>query len=227
MALAAFVLLGAAPPIAAQLDSQIVLQRYELEMDDLAAPKTMIFSYAVSQAGPTDIEQRHRIYRSGLDVRDETLAVDGVGLSRKVVRFGRREDRYAIERVAPRASTYAFVFLRTVRHGSHLDYEYEATPLAASLSGFVVERVVIDGARFLPHVIVFHTAGTTAKGSGQLEYGAFGKYWMPVSASVNATVAGVSARERITFGDYRFPPSLPPSTFEAPKPLPHQTLPPI
>lgn len=226
-ALCCVVLLAAVPSTRVQLDSQIVLQRYELELGDLATPKAVIFSYAVSQAGPTDIEQRHRLYRSGLDVRDETLAVDGVGLKQKLVRFGRRDDRYAIARLAPRASTYAFVFLRTVKNGSHLDYEYEATPLAPTGTAFVVERMTIDGERFLPRSISFHTAGASAKGSGELQYAGFGKYWMPVSASVSATVKGTPARERITFGEYRFPPSLPASTFEPPKPLPHATLPPI
>jgi hypothetical protein len=36
---------------------------------------------------------------------------------------------------------------------------------------------------------------------------------MPVLASISATVGGTPARERIAFGEYRFPTSLPPSTF--------------
>ncbi|HEY5340443.1 MAG TPA: hypothetical protein VIK27_05395, partial [Candidatus Aquilonibacter sp.] len=83
VAFLAALLLGAASP--KQLDSQIVLQRYELEMSDLVAPKTMIFDYSVSQLGSTDIEQRHVIYRSGLRVRDETLTVDGIALKPKIV----------------------------------------------------------------------------------------------------------------------------------------------
>lgn len=225
LVLAAVALLGVVP---LGLDSQIVLQRYELQLDDTKAPKAQIFSYSVSQAGPPDIEQRHRLYRSGSDVRDETLMVDGVSLKQKIVHVMRREDRYAIARVAPRSSTYAFVFLRTVKHGVQLDYEYEAKPLVAPASGFVVERVVIDGEKFLPRIIHFRTAGATASGTGTLEYGAFGSYWMPVSASVTASINGKPARERISFGDYRFPEGgLPVSTFQTPKPLPKATLPPI
>ncbi len=224
VALSALVLLAAVP---LQLDSQIVLQRYELELDDMKGPKAQIFSYVVSQAGPPDIEQRHRIYRSGLEVRDETLAVDGSAIKQKLVRVTRREDRYAIARVAPRSATYAFVFLHTVKRGAHLDYEYETKPLVSPASGFVVESVTIDGEKFLPRVIRFRTAGATASGTGALEYAPFGDYWMPVAASVTATVNGRPAREHITFGDYRFPESLPPSTFQAPKPLPKATLPPL
>ena len=217
-------LLGLAP---AQLDSQLVLQQYELRMGDLHAPKAMIFSYTVSQAGPNDIEQRHRIYRSGLDVRDETLAVDGAALKPKIVRIGKREDRYDIARLAPRTTTYTMLFLRTVRDGSHLDYEYQATPLVAQASGFVVDRVTIDGATFFPRVIGFRTASVAAHGTGKLEYEKIGGYCVPVAVSVDAEVDGKPAREHIAWSDYRFPPSLPASTFVPPKPLPHATLTPI
>jgi hypothetical protein len=224
VAVAFVALLGAVP---LQLDSQIVLQRYELQLDDVKTPKTQIFSYVVSQAGPPDIEQRHRLYRSGLDVRDETITVDGVPLKRKTVHVTHRDDRYAIARVAPRTSTYSFVFLHTIKRGTHVDYEYEAKPLLSQQSGFVVERVTIDGEKFLPRVIHFRTSGAAASGTGALEYAPFGDYWMPVAASVTATVGGRSARERISFGDYRFPDSLPQSTFQTPKPLPRATLPPV
>ncbi|HEU5479905.1 MAG TPA: hypothetical protein VFU90_08745, partial [Candidatus Tumulicola sp.] len=52
-----------------QLDSQYVLQRYALAIDAAPAPKYVVFTYAVSQLGPSNLEQRHTIYRSGNDVR--------------------------------------------------------------------------------------------------------------------------------------------------------------
>jgi hypothetical protein len=90
-----------------------------------------------------------------------------------------------------------------------------------------VEQVTIDGIKFLPKRVRFHSAGVDAKGRGEIEYAAFGKYWLPVAATVDATVNGKPARERIAWSDYRFPPSLPPSTFLAPQPLPLASLPPI
>jgi len=221
---ATLALLGAAP--AATLDSQYVLARYELEMSSLQSPKTMIFTYNVSQLGTSDIEERHVIYRSGLNVRDETIAVDGIPIKPKIVNFGRRIDRYAIARLAPRSSTYAMLFVRTVRDGAHLDYRYDVTPLGAT-SDFTVTGLVIDGLSFLPREIDFTTASSIARGHGALVYGKSDKYWMPLYVTVEATVDGKPARERITWGDYRFPPALPASTFVAPKPLPHATLPPI
>ncbi len=218
---------GAAPKVAVPVDSQIVLQRYELEMTDLSTPKAMIFSYSVSQAGPTAIEQRHRVYRQGLEVRDETIAVNGQQLSRKVVRIGHRPDRYTLARLAPRTAAYAFVFVRTAKLGNHLQYVYDATPLETSASGFVVKRLIIDGERFLPSTIAFSTAGAVAHGSGQIDFAGAGKYWVPLSVNVDGEIAGKPARERITWSDYSFPSNLPASTFQGAKPLPHATLPPI
>ncbi len=90
-----------------------------------------------------------------------------------------------------------------------------------------VEQLTIDGTTFLPRQIRFHSEGENARGKGAVEYAAFGKYWLPVVAAVNATVNGKPARERIAWSDYRFPPSLPSSTFIPPQPLPTASLPPI
>src|SRR5208283_1629385 len=59
------------------LDSQYVLAQYALALKAVTAPKVVVFSYTISQVGASNIEQHHRIYRSGLDVRDDTLSVDG------------------------------------------------------------------------------------------------------------------------------------------------------
>ena len=80
-------------------------------------------------------------------------------------------------------------------------------------AGFVVTHVTIDGRTFLPRSVSFRAASLATRGNGEVHFDAFGRYWMPVSATVEATVNGEAARERIAFGDYRFPPSLPPSTF--------------
>jgi hypothetical protein len=208
-----------------QLDSEYVLQRYSLAVATLATPKAVVFSYSVSQVGPSNIEQRHIVYRSGLYVRDETLSVDGMSLSRKVVRFYHREDRYAVTRFAPHTDAYELLFLRTAKDGHHLDYVYEATPLTRH-AGAWIDRLTIDGVKYLPRVVHFHTAGPDAHGTGEIEFAQFGKYWMPVVAAATASVDGKAARERIAFGDYRFPEDLPPSVFQPPEPLLRAPLPP-
>jgi hypothetical protein len=209
----------------APLDSQLVLQRYGLALDALAAPKAVIFTYTVSQAGPASIEQRHRIYRSGDEVRDEVLVVDGVALKTKITRISIRQDHYALARVAPRENTYGFIFVRSERHGGRIDYIYDALPYFRATTGFIVKHLTIDGKTFLPRAIAFETSTTTARGEGELVYAPIGQYWMPVLASVSADLAGKPARERIVWSEYRFPASLPASTFISPKPLPHVTHP--
>ena len=219
--------LGAAP---VQLDSQYVLQRYAAAVARVVTPKVVVYSYTVSQVGPSNIEQRHRVYRSvyrsGIEMRDETLWVDGMALRRKIVRFSRREDRYAVARFAPRADSYQLLFLGTAKDGRHLDYVYEATPLSRA-SGAWIDRLTIDGMNFLPRAVRFRTSGTDVSGSATIEFGSFGKYWMPVLAAAQARVKDKPARELITWSDYRFPTSLPPSTFQPPEPLVRPTLPPM
>ena len=208
----------AADALSAPLDSQYVLSRYALAIDAIPVAKDVVFTYTVSQLGPSTIEQRHTVFRSGSDVRDETLSVDGVTLSHKRVRFSKREDPYTVTKLAPRTVANQILFLGATKDGAHYDYAYEVTPFVKP-SGAAVERVTIDGARFLPRIVRFRTASATATGEGQVVYAPFGRYWMPVVATIDATVNGKPARERITWGDYRFPEALPASTFVPPRPL--------
>jgi hypothetical protein len=196
------------------LDSQLVLDRYSAALANAAVPKAVIFSYSVSQAGPTDLEQRHRVYRSGIDVRDEIVAVNGLPLKRHIVHVLRRTDPYAISALAPRTQEYELLFVRARRDGTRFDYVYRALPLRASVAGFVIDRVVIDGRSYLPSAIDFHTSnGSGSSGTGTVDFSRFGAYWMPTLATVSAVIAGTVARERIVFSDYDFPPALPRSTF--------------
>lgn len=196
------------------IDSQLVLDRYSAALTNVLVPKAVIFSYSVSQAGPTDLEQRHRVYRSGIEVRDETVEVNGLPLKRRVVRVRRRNDPYAISALAPRADEYELLFVRAQRDGSRFDYIYRTLPLHANTEGFVVDRVIIDGRTYLPRAIDFHTSNDTgSSGTGTVDFSRFGAYWMPSLATVSAVVDGTIARERIAFSDYDFPPALPRSTF--------------
>jgi hypothetical protein len=223
VALTALLLLGAGT---GQMDSQDVLAKYARAIALQRMPAVVIFSYTVSQTGSNNIEQRHRIYRSGLEVRDETLAIDGIPLSHKVVRFEQRPDRYAVVRFAPSTSAYEMLFLGTVRDGKHLDYAYDTSPVNRAAATWI-DRITIDGTNFLPRTVHFHTQTESVAGSGEVEFGAAGSHWMPLAANATARIDGKPARERIVWSDYSFPSSLPRSTFQAPQPLPHATLPPF
>lgn len=217
-------LLFAATLAKAPLDSQVVLERYARHLLAPDVPKTMIFTYTVSQAGPQTIEQTHRVFRSGELVRDETLQDDGQSLKIKPTRITRYRNRYTVENLAPRLTAYAFLFLRAVRTGNGYSYRYKAVPLGAS-GAFTVDEMTIDGTTYLPSEIVFRTASGKTHGQGTISFAKAGKYWVPTVVSVRAQIAGKPARERITFTAYQFPARLPKSTFQAPRPLPTPALP--
>lgn len=215
--------LGAAP---APLDSQVVLLRYAMRLNVAPQPKNIIFTYTVSQAGPVSIEQTHRIYRSGVQVRDETLAVEGQGLlpANRITRIAKYRDRYTLEALAPRVADYTFLFQEARRVGGHLEYLYEAIPLIKG-SPFLVEAMTVDGSSFLPSDLHFRVSVRGARGTGDIHFAKYGRYWMPTVVTIAATVAAKPARERIVFTGYRFPASLPKATFRSPKPLPVPVLP--
>ncbi|HZZ64636.1 MAG TPA: hypothetical protein VFE17_03990 [Candidatus Baltobacteraceae bacterium] len=217
-AILAFVSLRAGAQAAAPraLDSQVVLNRYAARLLREEGPKVLVFSYTVSQAGPRAIEQTHRMYRSGDLVRDETIMSDGV--PKKDIRIARYRNRYTLDNLAPRTTQYAFLFERSARSGGSLSYTYRAVPLGA-VGAFVIDAMTIDGRSYLPLEIHFHTAAASSSGHGAIAFARSGKYWVPFSATVDARIAGKPARERITFGAYQFPASLPKATFRSPRPL--------
>lgn len=208
----------------APLDSQLVLERYAARLLHLETPKTLVFTYSVSQAGPQAIEQTHRIYRSGELVRDETLQEDGQALKIKRTRIARYRNRYTLERMAPRMTAYAFLFLRALRKPGGYAYLYKAVPLGAA-GAFQVLSMTIDGRTFLPSEIRFKAVSSSMSGSGAVAFAKAGRYWVPTLATVQARIAGKPARERISFSSYQFPRRLPKSTFQAPRPLPTAALP--
>lgn len=201
------------------LASNTVLLRYAAALALLPRPKVISFDYTVEQLGLRNLEQTHRVYRSGLRERDETVLVDGYTLTRPAIRiFTNRTYRYDIASVAPAPGAYAFAFAGVVRASGGYGYVYRTAPRAAG--SFAVSEVEIDGRTFLPSVVRFRIAGGGARGSGSLRYGRSEGYWVIREAQVNAHVtSGTNAHERILWSNYQYPAALPPSTFQAPRPL--------
>ncbi len=189
-------LIAATALAGAPLDSQYVLERYATQLLRVDAPKTLVFTYSISQAGPKPIEQSHRIYRSGELVRDETLQVEGQTLKVRPTRIARYRNRYTIESLAPRMTEYAFLFLRSVRSAGSYSYTYKAVALGAT-GPFVIVGMTIDGRTFLPSEIRFRSASPVLRGTGSVSFAEADKYWVPTSALVQASIGGKPARERI------------------------------
>lgn len=197
--------------------SQALLARYLEAITVTKTPAVITFEYSVDQSGARDIQQTHRVFRSGTSQRDELLSVEGKRLDPPAVHiFLGRHNRYTVEALAPRPGKYAFRYVGSVRDVHHLDAVFKTRPLTPV--AFTVREVTIDGVSFLPVSIRFTT--TAHRGSGALTFARVGKYWLPVTATAKATYAKLAAEERISFYRYRFPPALPVSTFAKPRPLP-------
>jgi hypothetical protein len=208
----------AAPPsAAADIEPVAILARYEATLATLKRPKAMTFDYSVEQLGLRNMEQTHHVYRSGLAERDETLVVDGFTLPRPSVRIiANRSYRYEITAVAPRQTTYAFVYTGSKFGANGLSYVFHTEPRAPT--SFAVSEIELDARGFLPTVVRFKIAGYGARGSGTLSYGPAEGYWVVHQAQVNAHLtSGALAHERIIWSNYQFPPSLPKSTFQPPR----------
>jgi len=198
------------------VDPQIALLQYATALLKAQPPANVTFVYSVEQSGSRNIEEVHRVYRSGSRKRDETLSVDGIAYKQPRVRVVTEPDRYELGKLAPTQPAYTFTF-----SGMH-DVEgarvYVFRTDIQSAGSFAVTSVAIDATHFLPREIRFSSARGAAKGMGRIVFGPEGRYWMPREASVQVRdAAGKISREKITWSKYGFPESLPSSTFLAPQ----------
>ncbi len=200
----------AALALAAVLAPDTVLARYTAALAAFSEPAVVTFTYTLEQTGAKMLEQTHRVYRSAHDERDETMVVDGRRLEPPTVRIFRgRRDHYAVLALAPKPAAYTFTYVGPRRDARHIDYVFRLTPKVAG--DFAETEVAIDGVKFLPSSIAFRTRSNEATGS--VTFSRAGRWWIPATATAHATVNGEAASERLSFSDYRFPPSLPRSAF--------------
>ena len=201
-----------------------ILARYAEALAANRTPAVLSFEYTVDQTGARDIQETHRVFRSGSSLRDELLRVQGKRLDPPTTHvFLNRSNRYTLEALAPHAGNYSFRYLTSVPDGRHADEVFATTPLVPG--SFNVTQVTIDGITALPVAIRFSTG--SYDGSGSVTFARVQTHWMPTLATARATYAKVVAEERIAFGNYRFPASLPESTFLTPRPLPSFRPPPF
>jgi len=210
---------AAAPP---DLPAAAVLQRYADALVTLPRPANVIFEYSLEQVGLRDIAETHRVYRHGLRERDETLTREGVNVKAHEVHVNpNRRDPYDVLAVAPKPAEYAFTYSGRRKANGRAVYAFRTTQLVPA--PFSVTDVLIDAERFLPSVIAFTTASAGAQGKGRLAFGPVRTYWIVREVTVGAKAGGKIARERMLWTRYRFPASLPRSTFSEPRPLPTPT----
>jgi len=200
---------------ATALPPEVALIRYVRALETIPVPTTLSFQYTVEQFGGHDLQQTHRVYRSGADERDETLVIDGEKVVPPQVRvYHGRRNRYSITNIAPRAEAYDFRYVGPRTVGLHVNYVFQTTPKVPG--PFAVTQIEIDGLKFLPAVVQFRTEERGVAGNGSIAFAPSGVYWVPTSVNASARDATRSVRERIVFSAYDFPSVLPPGTFGGP-----------
>jgi hypothetical protein len=218
----ALAMLGAAPPEPPVVEPAVVLQRYADALASLARPARMIFEFSVEQVGLNNLEETHRVYRAGLRERDETLSTDGVAVKTPAIRIlPNSAYKYDVLTLAPKPADYKFVYSGRRRVAGRMVYEFMTASVNAG--PFAVTNVSIDAVHFLPVAIGFKSNASNASGTGKVTFAQSGRYWMAREATISAKVGAKNARERIVWSQYRFPASLPASTFVAPQPAPSET----
>ncbi|HEV2641785.1 MAG TPA: hypothetical protein VGT98_03725, partial [Candidatus Elarobacter sp.] len=114
-------------------------------------------------------------------------------------------------------SAYDFTYAGPHKDGKHVDYVFTLTP-KKPVRGFGFTEVIVDGVTFLPAAVSFAT--DQHAGHGQVTFAKSDRWWVARSAAAQANVPGGIAHERLMFSRWRFPATLPRSTFAAPRPLP-------
>lgn len=194
-----------------------VLAQYEAALLLLDEPRVFTVEYTLEQTGTRTLDQTHRIFRNGGDERDETLAVNGARSKTPVVRIFRgRRYRYTVAALAPKPTAYDFAYIGPRKDGKHIDYVFALTPKGKT-GALTFTEVTVDGLTFLPRSVSFAT--DAHDGQGSVSFAKAGRYWVARSAVAQATVPGGVARERLRFARWRFPTSLPRSTFAVRRPL--------
>lgn len=212
-----------ASPSSPALAPAEIVARYRAAVAASRDPRVFTVEYTLVQTGTRTLEQTHRIFRSGGNERDETLTVNGTRTKSPVVRIFRRAYRYTVAALAPKPESYAFSYAGPHRDGRHVDYVFTLMPKGAPRS-FAFTQVMIDGVTFLPSEVDFATSAHG--GRGMVTFAKHDRWWVAHGAAAVARVPGGVAHERLTFSHWRFPMSLPHSTFEAARPLPGPPLPP-
>jgi hypothetical protein len=220
--------LPAALTVAASLmlvavSSASVLDSYRQALAIRKIPEFMEFGYTVTRSGPGRIvTEQHRVYWANPgEERNDTIAVNGtpvVPAPSQVLhraswpydasQFTVSPDDYdavpaGISVIAGRKA-YAFALVRS------------------SSADFMLKSLYVDAKTRLPLRQTFAVAGADCEGSGAIDFGPVGAYWLPTFISVLCTQAGSGAspapvfKESIRFTSYQFPSSIPADVFSSP-----------
>jgi hypothetical protein len=204
--------------------SATVFDSYREALAKLKLPQYMEFAYTDTRSGPGRIvTEQHQVYWSASGAeRNDTVQINGtpvVPARSQVIhraawpydpnQFLVSSDEYDVtpagSSVIAGRKAYGFILNRT------------------SPADFILKSLYVDAKRRLPVRQTFAVAGSDCEGSGAINFGPVGSYWLPGFLSVVCMQSAASGgsqqpfKESIRFSNYQFPAAIPADVFQTPQ----------
>ncbi len=200
--------------------SPLTLDAYRVALADRKVPAFMEFTYTVTRSGPARIvTEQHRVYWTGAgEERNDTIAVNGTPVVPAPSQLLHRSVwPYDPAQFAVSADDYDATPAGVAIVSGHKAYAFALA--RSSPADFMQKSIYIDAKTHLPLRQTFAVAGADCEGTGTIDFGSFGGYWLPSFVSVTCTQVGSTAspppvfKESIRFTSYQFPRAIPADIF--------------
>jgi hypothetical protein len=216
-------LAAAASLVLLAASSASLLDSYREALATRKIPAFMEFGYTVTRSGPGRIvTEEHRVFWANTgEERNDTLAVNGtpvVPAPSEVLH--RAAWPYDASQFVVSPDDYDAVPAGITLIAGRKAYAFALA--RSSSADFMLKSLYVDAKTRLPLRQTFAIAGADCEGSGAINFGPVGPYWLPTFISVVCTQAGSGAspapvfKESIRFTNYQFPSSIPADVFSSP-----------
>jgi hypothetical protein len=215
-----------------------LVARYQRAIQVLKQPPNMVVEYMQTRSGPTRVvTENHRIYRDAEGhERNETTAINGLAVPRAHVSIYIRPSwAYSPDKFFVDPENYQIAPRGAVIVDGRKGIAYAV--VLKDAGAFAVTDLELDARTALPLRERFVATTSTCSGTGSIDFGPSGSYWLPKTVSVTCPLlaspetadllpAGASYRDSIRFSSYSFPEALPAQVFgltPTPTPAPVST----
>jgi hypothetical protein len=198
------------------------LDAYRTALAAQKLPAYMEFTYTVTRSGPARIvTEQHRVYWAATgEERNDTIAVNGAAVVPAPSRLLHRSVwPYDPAQFAVSADDYDATPAGIAVVAGRKAYAFALARISSA--DFMQKSIYVDVKTHLPVRQTFAVAGADCEGSGSIDFGPVGSYWLPNFVSVVCTASGTSAspppvfKESIRFTSYQFPALIPADIFGA------------
>lgn len=205
-----------------------LVARYQRAIQVLKQPANMVVEYTQTRSGPTRVvTENHRIYRDADGhERNETTAINGLRVPRaRVSIYTRLSWAYSPDKFFVDPESYQIALRGAVNVDGRKGFSYAVVMKDAG--AFAVTDLELDARTAMPLRERFVATSSTCAGTGSIDFGPSGGYWLPKVVSVTCPLlaspetadlipAGASYRDTIRFSSYSFPDAIPAQVFGLP-----------